>query len=164
MAQLKSLHKELILLLIASSGNLTHQQIISIVKERYPKVSITLAQIKELEEHEADTIQTYRVDGKLAVIKALEMGLLKYSHKLSRLLALEKVVDLGVHGYIEQVQTSKGTVVDLRKNNLHAANQALKLIKDEMDNILVENTTGYQINVNLTEPLDQEEEDEFAEP
>ncbi|MBD2196604.1 hypothetical protein [Calothrix parietina] len=159
-AHLNQQHKDYLILLLISNPTLSNGQIKKEFNERFPGQSLTDKQIIYLKQKEGLAFKFFTDNSTLAIEKALEIGLLRYSHKLARLKVLERVVDLGLNGYIEQVQTSKGTVVDLHKVNLPVVVQAVKSIKEEMDELNINNESNYEINITLTDPIEIEGEDD----
>jgi hypothetical protein len=118
-------HKDYLILLIISNPIISNDAIRQEFEERFGEV-VTDKQIIYLKQKEGLAFKFFKDNTTQAIERALEIGFLKYTNKLSRLKLLERVADLGLNGYTEQVQTSKGTVVDLHKINLPVVIQAAK--------------------------------------
>ncbi|AFY48993.1 hypothetical protein Nos7524_3193 [Nostoc sp. PCC 7524] len=164
MTKLKTHHREFVILLIASNAGISIEEIKSKFSDRYPQQSITDIQINNIKAKYKDRINNFREDSRLALIKAFELGMFKYAHKLNRLLALERLIELGLNGYEEQVQTAKGEIREVRKVDLYVVAPAIKAIKEEVEEITKSNDANYQINIELTEPTSDVEEDHESNP
>jgi hypothetical protein len=156
-------HKDYLILLIISNPIISNDAIRQEFEERFGEV-VTDKQIIYLKQKEGLAFKFFKDNTTQAIERALEIGFLKYTNKLSRLKLLERVADLGLNGYTEQVQTSKGTVVDLHKINLPVVIQAAKSIKEEMDELNTRSESNYEITINLSDPVEIEGDDETRSP
>lgn len=154
---------DLIILLLAVNPAIHPRQIQAIVEDKFDEHP-THRQIRHHKDKNAERIAELRKDSKLTVELGLELGLIgKYSSKLSRIAALERIIEKGTEGDYEEAQTAKGEVVALKKLNLPAALSALKQLKDELGD---DSSDDHQVSLNINlavPPLDEDEDDEEAE-
>lgn len=149
---------DLMLLLLAVNPTIYPKQIRAILEDRFDE-SPTDKQIRHQKEKHQDRIKELRENSKLTVELGLELGLIgKYSSKLSRIAALEKVIDQGIDGAYEEVQSARGEVLSLKKMNLPAALSALKQLREEFGEDVSEEE--FTVNINLATPPPEDDEDD----
>ncbi|MBD2515196.1 hypothetical protein H6G93_09280 [Nostoc sp. FACHB-973] len=151
MSKLLTKHQEFILITLATEPGIKYPRVQALFAEQFEGCTVSVKQLRCLKEKSESQIETYRTNQYLAFEKALQHGLLKYGNKVSRLLALERVVSMSLEGYTEQT-VSRGAVVDLYKKNLPAAVQALKLIKEEISEANANAGGEFVIKVETAEP------------
>jgi hypothetical protein len=157
---LTNTHKEFLAIVFAGNSKVTYNQIREIFEDKFPDLVPSDKQIRVFKQKNHDLIDSFRRDDKLSFSKAMELGLLKYSTKLSRICALEKIVHMGIYGYQDQTSGARGQVITLDKKDLPTAIRAINAIKQEIQEVGSDDSSTYQISVELATVPPQEADDE----